>query len=367
MHCAPGRCSISRWTSVVDPTCPLIAGREVGVLARVGFLWTLNACRILDVVDEPGRCFGFVYGTLDEHVEQGEERFLVKLDSANRVWFDLLAISRPHRWYTRIASPVARFFQRRFRRDAAAAMLRAAQSVANRAGRIVGPDALLSGPHSLSMAQHPVLGPWCNAVSGHRPWSVCSNFAAFRRTDHENKYDDPSRKSDEDRRGNQHLAQRLRKFSGRRLGALLEQATAMWARRHFLADLLAAARTEGTGQSHGHILGPAQSAGMTRQRESAAVRSVRERGLRTVPNGSEASGSIRQTRSPQPCGRCHRTAGKWSRRRHSPARRKWHRILGNEALTRRHHAFTQNEASCGPHRICLSRHLGTDNPLPIRT
>ena len=111
------------WTSVVDPTCPLIAGREVGVLARVGFLWTLNACRILDVFDEPGRRLGFVYGTLDEHVEQGEERFLVKLDSANRVWFDLLAISRPHRWYMRIASPVARFFQRRFRRDAAAAML----------------------------------------------------------------------------------------------------------------------------------------------------------------------------------------------------------------------------------------------------
>jgi|HubBroStandDraft_6_1064221.scaffolds.fasta_scaffold69289_2 uncharacterized protein (UPF0548 family) len=122
-----------RWTSVVDPACPVVAGREVGVLARVGFLWTLNACRILEVVDRPGRCFGFVYGTLDEHVERGEERFLVELDSANRVWFDLFAISRPHRWYARIASPVARCFQRRFRRDAAAAMLRAAQSVPNRA------------------------------------------------------------------------------------------------------------------------------------------------------------------------------------------------------------------------------------------
>jgi uncharacterized protein (UPF0548 family) len=120
------------WTSVVDPTCPLIAGREVGVLARVGFLWTLNACRILEVFDEPGRRLGFVYGTLDEHAEQGEERFLVELDSADRVWFDLLAISRPHRWYVRIANPVARLFQRRFRRDAAAAMLSAAQPVPNR-------------------------------------------------------------------------------------------------------------------------------------------------------------------------------------------------------------------------------------------
>jgi uncharacterized protein (UPF0548 family) len=121
------------WTSVVDPTCPLIAGRAVGVLARVGFLWTLNACRILEVFDEPGRRLGFAYGTLDEHAEQGEERFLVELDSADRVWFDLLAISRPHRWYVGIANPVARLFQRRFRRDAAAAMLCAAESVPNRA------------------------------------------------------------------------------------------------------------------------------------------------------------------------------------------------------------------------------------------
>lgn len=119
------------WTSVVDPACPLIAGREVGVLARVGFLWTLNACRILEVFDERGLRLGFVYGTLDEHAEQGEERFLVEVDSAGRVWFDLLAVSRPHRWYVRVVNPVARLFQRRFRRDAAAAMLRAAQPGSN--------------------------------------------------------------------------------------------------------------------------------------------------------------------------------------------------------------------------------------------
>jgi uncharacterized protein (UPF0548 family) len=117
------------WTSVIDSTCPLIAGREVGVLARFGFLWTLNACRIIEVFDEPERRLGFAYGTLDEHAEQGEERFLVEIDSAGRVWFDLLAVSRPRRWYVRVANPIARLLQRRFRRDAAAAMLRAAQAV----------------------------------------------------------------------------------------------------------------------------------------------------------------------------------------------------------------------------------------------
>jgi uncharacterized protein (UPF0548 family) len=117
------------WVAVVDPACPLAAGREVGVLARIGCLWTLNVCRILEVIDGPGRRLGFVYGTLDEHAAEGEERFLVELDSAGRVWFDLVAVSRPHRWYVRAARPVARLLQRRFRRDAAAVMLRAAQLV----------------------------------------------------------------------------------------------------------------------------------------------------------------------------------------------------------------------------------------------
>jgi uncharacterized protein (UPF0548 family) len=119
------------WTSVADRACPLTAGRVAGVQARVGFLWTLNACRILEIVDEPGRRLGFVYGTHEEHVEEGEERFLVERDSADRVWFDLLAVSRPHRWYVGLARPLARLFQRRFRRDAAAAMLRATQPRSN--------------------------------------------------------------------------------------------------------------------------------------------------------------------------------------------------------------------------------------------
>jgi uncharacterized protein (UPF0548 family) len=116
------------WVAVVDPACPLAVGREVGVVARVGCFWTLNTCRILEVFDEPGR-LGFVYGTLDEHAAEGEERFVVELDSVGRVWFDLVAVSRPHRWYVRVGRPVARLLQRRFRRDAAAVMLRAAQLV----------------------------------------------------------------------------------------------------------------------------------------------------------------------------------------------------------------------------------------------
>jgi uncharacterized protein (UPF0548 family) len=115
------------WVCVVDSGCPLAVGQVVGVLAHVGRFWTLNACRIVQVFDEPGRRLGFVYGTLGEHVEEGAERFVVERDSANRVWFDLLAVSRPHLWYVRLARPLARLFQRRFRRCSALAMLRATQ------------------------------------------------------------------------------------------------------------------------------------------------------------------------------------------------------------------------------------------------
>jgi uncharacterized protein (UPF0548 family) len=118
------------WVSVADPHCPLVVGQVVGVLARVGCVWMLNACRILEVVDEPDRRLGFTYGTLGDHVEQGEERFLIERDSADRVWFELRAVSRPHFWYVRILRPLARLFQLRFRRGAAAAMLRAAKPLA---------------------------------------------------------------------------------------------------------------------------------------------------------------------------------------------------------------------------------------------
>jgi len=45
------------------------------------------------VIDEtvPVRRFGFAYGTLPAHVEQGEERFSVELHADGAVWYDLRA------------------------------------------------------------------------------------------------------------------------------------------------------------------------------------------------------------------------------------------------------------------------------------
>lgn len=116
------------WAEVSPVDTPLLAGEVVAVVACVFGLWWLNACRIIYVVDEtePVRRFGFAYGTLPDHAESGEERFLVEWDSAdNSVWYDILAFSRPNHFLARLGYPLTRCTQRRFARDSAAAMQKA--------------------------------------------------------------------------------------------------------------------------------------------------------------------------------------------------------------------------------------------------
>jgi uncharacterized protein (UPF0548 family) len=78
------------------------------------------------VIDESGPIhrFGFAYGTLSQHVERGEERFLIEWrQSDNSVWYEIYAVSRPAFWMVRIGYPLARRLQRRFAHDSKQAML----------------------------------------------------------------------------------------------------------------------------------------------------------------------------------------------------------------------------------------------------
>ena len=110
------------------PTDTLIqTGEVVAVLAHVIGVWWLNAARIIYVIDEDGpvRRFGFAYGTLADHVESGEERFLIEWDQADdSVWYDILAFSRPRHVLARLGYPFVRMTQKRFARSSAAAMQR---------------------------------------------------------------------------------------------------------------------------------------------------------------------------------------------------------------------------------------------------
>jgi uncharacterized protein (UPF0548 family) len=110
------------------PEAPIAVGSTVAVLAGAGPLWSLNACRIVYVIDEagpPARC-GFAYGTLPDHAVRGEERFLVEWSPpSDEVHYDLLALSRPSTPLLGLARPLLRGAQRRFARNSLAAMQRA--------------------------------------------------------------------------------------------------------------------------------------------------------------------------------------------------------------------------------------------------
>jgi uncharacterized protein (UPF0548 family) len=107
------------------PDTPIEVGRDVAPLAyHLGF-YSLNACRIVYVIDEPTR-FGFAYGTLTEHVETGEERFTVELHpGSGEVWYDILAFSRPAHLLVKLNYFYGRYKQRQFAGASKEAMRRA--------------------------------------------------------------------------------------------------------------------------------------------------------------------------------------------------------------------------------------------------
>jgi uncharacterized protein (UPF0548 family) len=116
------------WIELCWPDTLVQPGADVAVVVSHLGLWSVNACRIVYVIDErgsPEKC-GFAYGTLPDHRERGEERFTVEFCSDQTVWYDLYAMSRPAT-VARLASPFTRMLQRRFATDSKVAMEKAVQ------------------------------------------------------------------------------------------------------------------------------------------------------------------------------------------------------------------------------------------------
>jgi len=115
------------------PDAPIRVGTDVAVLARLAPLWTVNACRIVHLVETGGEAerFGFAYGTLAGHAIDGEEAFVVerRRDDAS-VWWERRAFSRPRHPLARIGRPWLRRIQARFGVESVAAMVRAAAGAA---------------------------------------------------------------------------------------------------------------------------------------------------------------------------------------------------------------------------------------------
>ena len=112
------------WIELYRPNVDPAPDQTVGVLARAMGLWVLNACRVVYAVEEenPLRRFAFAYGTLPEHAESGEERFQVEWHEDDSVWYDILAFSRPHQLFSRLAYPYVRRKQKQFATESKLAM-----------------------------------------------------------------------------------------------------------------------------------------------------------------------------------------------------------------------------------------------------
>jgi len=111
------------WTDVISNHAIDVDAVFVARIRHLG-IWSLNPCRIIDVVDEPER-YGFAFRTLRGHAERGEERFEVVWDRASdAVAYRVAAFSRPAHLLARIGSPIARAYQLRFQRESCEAMRR---------------------------------------------------------------------------------------------------------------------------------------------------------------------------------------------------------------------------------------------------
>jgi uncharacterized protein (UPF0548 family) len=119
------------WVELCYPQTPIRENEVVAVLVHHFGFYSLNAARIVYVIDEPDR-FGFAYGTLADHGERGEERFSVQFDrGTGDVTYDLYAFSRPNLFLAQIGYPLSRMLQKRFAAESKLAMLRAVSSRAD--------------------------------------------------------------------------------------------------------------------------------------------------------------------------------------------------------------------------------------------
>jgi uncharacterized protein (UPF0548 family) len=127
------------WTKLCWPDAPITGGTVVGVLGRHFGLWSLNACRIVYVIEEKEalllKRYGFAFGTLPGHVERGEERFTVEWHRADdSVSYEVFAFARSAHPLASVGPPFVRLVQRRFAAASLRAMVAAVNAGCSQAG-----------------------------------------------------------------------------------------------------------------------------------------------------------------------------------------------------------------------------------------
>ena len=108
----------------------ICTGATVVVTLGTAILAIAAPCRIVTVFDEQTR-WGFAYGTLPGHPEQGEEAFVISMSPDQTVWFEIEAFSRPGDPLVRLSGPIGRGIQRSGTRGYLRALKRFVDAVAD--------------------------------------------------------------------------------------------------------------------------------------------------------------------------------------------------------------------------------------------
>ena len=85
---------------------------ESGSTVELRFWGIRSYCRILKSHQGSRRAV-LIYGTLEKHVERGEEAFEIRLADNGQVTAHIVAFSKPAKWWAKLANPVVRLVQLR--------------------------------------------------------------------------------------------------------------------------------------------------------------------------------------------------------------------------------------------------------------
>ncbi|CAM8986680.1 hypothetical protein QQ045_008570 [Rhodiola kirilowii] len=114
----------------VDPKTPIEKGTKFCVCVKELIPWVMMPLQVV-YVDQSrnatavgGAYFGYGSGTLNGHLLAGEERFSIKLDENNEVWYEILSISKPAHILSLITYPYVQLRQKYFASQSAKAMLK---------------------------------------------------------------------------------------------------------------------------------------------------------------------------------------------------------------------------------------------------
>lgn len=85
---------------------------ESEAIVELKFWGIRSYCRILKSHQGSRRAV-LIYGTLQKHVERGEEAFEITMADNGQVTAHIVAFSKPAKWWAKLANPVVRWVQLR--------------------------------------------------------------------------------------------------------------------------------------------------------------------------------------------------------------------------------------------------------------